>query len=885
MQKIISIIILFFIIVATFIVQSYCSESGTSNQTESNSCITNQIPKTTRANGRNVETWTISGPEEIMNETTIINKSIIIKSGGVLNIENSTIEINSSQGPVIFTVEEGGRLIIEHSKLTSHNLSFDFGYNIQVYGEMILNDSIINYPGYILGVYPIKSCSEEYYREYFSPGIEVKSDNVEITNSEFNFALNTSIFIMGSSPKIYNNVFFNNTISITILDSNVILDNIYFNENIQGMEIARSNLELVNSTFINMKSDGIFGYSTVFNIRNTIFENCENTLYCEESTVSIDNSTFNSNGGLGIRGSNVNFVNSKISSLGGFYLVNVTGMVKNNSFENCISGIALLYSKGAIIENNSIIVKEDYLGMGENIGIGVVQCQDILIENNLIQVNTIGISVFESDVIIINNTVYSKFAGISLYIWGYEYIVKNNIISNCSIGIIIESFEGEIINNTIVQNQEGISCSGSNISINNNLIANNSDWGINITGVEPILTENRFSDQYHKPNGKGRIIKMFDITFRAKDAFGYYISDYFLSVFDKDNNIPIYEEIIGATGRYDTQIPIYKILNSGEKQEISNLVATASWGNEYIGYIENSKTFRIPDTSRINFTIPLPDLYLTRDDITISNPSPKDGDVVEFMVTVHYNGKVPARNISVTLTVHRKTIKEQFISFEGSDESQSQTFSASWTVPVSSTEKYKKITVSIDPDNPVENHRLNYERNNTVLFVLNVTADEEPVDYYTWEGSSGTVLCSIIVIILIVILLIIIAFMIKRKAKKKKHLGEPPLTMKELEAEYDKKRGPPPRRKGAGLAGLKKGEKPPGEEKDIKSRIKGRDIDKKKIDQSKIKPPADSKKPKKGTKQQEPVKPTKPTKPTTKKKSLKEKIAEDYTRDGPRIKW
>jgi len=388
-----------------------------------------------------------------------------------------------------------------------------------------------------------------------------------------------------------------------------------------------------------------------------------------------------------------------------------------------------------------------------------------------------------------------------------------------------------------------------------NLIANNSEWGLDIINYDPVVVNNVYSDSQHSQNGLGRIRKNSVIKLQVKDAYNNSIGDIRIQVENNAQELVI-DEPYGKAEIITYQIPIYEVSNSGIKTEFNPFTVSASWGNEESGYTKESKQLTLVEGATFNLTLTLPDLYVTSDDIKISKINPKDGDKIEFYITIHYIGnQVSAKDIEVSLTANGGVVKKFLVSFNASTEPQNQTFTIPWKVIALETDKMN-IRVRIDQKNKLENHDLDYEDNN----IATTSIDVEGKDIKARENLSLVQICGIVILIIVILMLLIIAILYRVKRNLQKELEEKLRTMDLSE---------------------KKPETDEQVESVIKELEKQREKEKKLDKLKKKKDKKQKKKPGTGTTVLENSGKNKKT-----QKSLREKLSEDLNRDvPPRIKW
>jgi hypothetical protein len=707
------------------------------------------------------EVWNITDDEFIVNENRTFTKSIVIKSGGSLTIDNSEIFINSSDAPILITVENASSLIINNSQFTLKNIKSEIGYKFFIYGDLFINNSEFKYLGYLMNVCIIETCSGTSSDPEFSEGIELFSDGATIKNSKIKFSLSTGILVNGSSEHIINNNYFsNNTHAISIINANrtnTLFNNVFI-DNYIGIGFENSNVEIINanftSTYFDSSSISLGGYKSEIYIQNCTIRYSDIGFYFEKSDIEIYNSFIYNIGYIGIYNSYFHMEGSTIRNVYElFSLNNVTSDIRNCTFTQSEKGIEIISSQNFIFENNQFSSIESW-------GLEIRGCINISIKNNYFNNNIIGLFIISSYIEIMNNEIKnSSFVGIDC-----EYVegnIKNNNILNNDAGIILNNFNGKILNNTITNNNNGILIEKSIAYIEDNLIANNSEWGINISEGEISITKNSYSSVYHSPNNLGRLIKTKSLKIIVKDQYGQHINSFNLIITGKKSERTVFNQRVTGYGPYQTVLTEYFLSNSNKMSKFDEYIITVGWGNEEV-YPSDTKTINILTVNEVNFTIRMPDLYIDPSDIVISNEKPKSEEEIEIKATIHYNGDIPAENITVFVSANKVKIDEFTLNFPASEETQEKTINLTWTVS-KHIPSPMGINIEIKP-NDVENRILGYDKNNSAGKIIYVKKEYE--DDSDWTDESGAIVCGIIMLVVIVIVLSIIYLMFRGYSNK-----------------------------------------------------------------------------------------------------------------------
>ena len=114
--------------------------------------------------------WVINQLTVVADETLIINGSIIVESGGVLILNNTTIYMNlTSPGEHYIQVKSGGNLTILNSLITAYNTKNRYYFYAESGSLLRIENSTIKYSGVGSGMYS---------------GLWIATDNARIINTD-----------------------------------------------------------------------------------------------------------------------------------------------------------------------------------------------------------------------------------------------------------------------------------------------------------------------------------------------------------------------------------------------------------------------------------------------------------------------------------------------------------------------------------------------------------------------------------------------------------------------------------------------------------------------------------------------------------------------------
>jgi parallel beta-helix repeat protein len=407
------------------------------------------------SSGDTICVWSGSYSERI-----VINKAI-----NLIGNSSSNTTINGGYTLDVITVTSDWVNITGFEIINCGSSGFpNFDSGIELYNinnTHIYKNEIMNCT---LGINIVNSDQNIIENNYIKP-ITGWRENILMTNSDYN--------------KISNNSLFNNWYGIRFTQSeHNIVDNNHFEQNKYGIYASLSNNNhITNNAFLN-NTDGIFTQSSAFNSikNNSIFNGYNNGIYLYNSNNEIlSNNTMISCG--------LNIFTYEISKWN-------TYKIDTN---NKVNGKPIYLLKHA----DGINIPED---QGQLI---LVNCSNIVIENQNYSQATIGILIFFSSNITINNNTCSSNGLYGINIWNSTFInIQNNTCnSNKRIGI----YAWEISYSTISYNEcldhkdstalggVGISFMGANtIRVSNNNCSLNKIEGIAARRINSSIINNNF---------------------------------------------------------------------------------------------------------------------------------------------------------------------------------------------------------------------------------------------------------------------------------------------------------------------------------------------------------------------------------------------------------
>ncbi len=755
--------------------------------------------------------WIVTGPELVENKTVLAKGNITIQAGGELIFKNVDLKMDTTAKPLLINVTEGGTFQSYDSSISisTSRPEEHFSYTFRIYGNTVIDNCYIAYVGHISDNYTNEpdspSCGTDlptYELPWDGFGIEIYSDNVTISNSNISYS-NSGLTCFEASPNIYNNTISfnlygivgigatlnlfnneisNNSIAVFCNDSELNLQTNRIFDNQYGISVSYSEL-VVNTTEIYRNYEGIFGWMSNIVCENTlIYQNEVYGIYFQEANLSVYNCSFFHNyygiygsySGLGVDNSELynNWVGIKADDC--------SGELNNNIFtSNYFQGVDTFKSVFTVYNCTILgnpLENQDYTA--DNTGIAGAQSNFVIydctirnnrvgiddgysstykIYNNHISNNYNGIFNFLADEFeVYNNTIVDNYAGI--YSWDSNFNVHSNLITRNTWGVVYKQFSRD--------------SSEWEINIADNIIANNTDWGIYTFNYEPDITKNTFVDDDGTPNGQGILLEEFPFIVYVYDSYNDPIALAKVEIQDQFGNTVV-SGMTNTDGELEVyNLTYYKLFNDNSETYYTPHEITVKWGADEFGYITDQASIEISETPNVTFKFNLPDLYINDDDVTFSNSRPESGDEVVIEATVHYTGDMPASNVTIVFTASGVVIDE--VNIDKISDGESQKVAVTWKV-YSVSDATVNIRVRIDPPTGFEYHSTvnrDYRKNNNVSQEVNVKGEDEPTQGFALTGEECIAVAPVITIVFIVILIIIIIVIRKRIKSKKKQVEE-----------------------------------------------------------------------------------------------------------------
>jgi parallel beta-helix repeat protein len=243
-------------------------------------------------------------------------------------------------------------------------------------------------------------------------------------------------------------------------DNNKLENNIVAAISSEGIFLDDSdNCKLFGNT-VNNNGTGIFLYGSDCSVTGNIVENCTYGLYIVDSV----NDNFSGNA-LALNTYNLRIYGEESSHF-----------VHNIEATNTVNGRPVIYLVG---ENGIVVNQDNVIGY-----LGLVQCNNVLVENLILENNGQGILLAYTENSVIENVVCRN-NELGTYLFGCINVsFENSTVGNNSIGIFLKISDNNTIRNTRVENVSyaGISLySSDKNTLDNNIVRNSPQHGIYIS--------------------------------------------------------------------------------------------------------------------------------------------------------------------------------------------------------------------------------------------------------------------------------------------------------------------------------------------------------------------------------------------------------------------
>jgi hypothetical protein len=158
--------------------------------------------------------WTVSGPENITDETLYAEENITVAPGGKLVLENATLLFNSTEGsPLVLEVQAGGELVLGNSSL-AQNGSWPYLVRALAGSKLTVTESSVSGAG---------TCATDPARA----GVLVETDDFSMANSTLRSDA-AGLYLRGCTVGFADTLFYGNDIGLVMDGSQATLDRCRF---------------------------------------------------------------------------------------------------------------------------------------------------------------------------------------------------------------------------------------------------------------------------------------------------------------------------------------------------------------------------------------------------------------------------------------------------------------------------------------------------------------------------------------------------------------------------------------------------------------------------------------------------------------------------------
>jgi parallel beta-helix repeat protein len=280
------------------------------------------------------------------NETIVLNNDFIISKRDVVTLENATLLFNCPEdGRYRIIVKGGGYLVINNSTISSLDKEHAYIFNVEKNGKLLMKNSSINNCGYAdpdikknglwmssngIALTGNNISGNHYGLIYEDCGFNVLMDN-KISSNVAGIKINSSNNNVFLENDISNNVLFG--INITRSSFNNVIKNNTLSKNGDGMIIDGARVNIINENkFLGNEGNAIHLNDSSQNVidKNTVIENNNGIMLASSNTNSLFNNyiCYNKNDGIFLDNCKTNSIKSNNASFNGGYGFNITGSNK-----------------------------------------------------------------------------------------------------------------------------------------------------------------------------------------------------------------------------------------------------------------------------------------------------------------------------------------------------------------------------------------------------------------------------------------------------------------------------------------------------------------------------------------------------------------------------
>ncbi len=295
--------------------------------------------------------WIITGTESLQNQVLLLNGSIVIQSGGRLELNNVTVIFmlgnnTASSGQFNITVMSDGELILNNVTILTDSAS-QYSYMVANPGSLlVLNGVVFKRFGYVNqpGIKVLQPIVGSIFNDVFVEAQDSLSSYAIYVEQAFNLSLNDLHLLNGAGLLIFNST--NIVVENTVLNSKGLLRAGLLVQDVQNIT--------VRDVLVKVRDGDVLGYGIAFS--GNVSGICENSVITSESSGRVETGIYSR--ARALNGSTLLFRNIDVNvSLKGIFLeeLQIYGwLAENNWFMgNTIrvsdpsSGVGILYRSSA----------------------------------------------------------------------------------------------------------------------------------------------------------------------------------------------------------------------------------------------------------------------------------------------------------------------------------------------------------------------------------------------------------------------------------------------------------------------------------------------------------------------------------------------------------
>jgi len=698
----------------------------------------------------------------------IIEENVTVRPGGELVVNNTRVVVKSPEYRVEIYVEPGGMLVLENSSFgvldegqTIYSMPEFHGYGFVIKGGLAMQGTNITNTGMNNLIKPSDQSVVGYKNIFTFNGFDVKGGEVDIVNSTF--YSNKEISFDGSDVRINDSYFLGNYCAVECNNTSIAIDNCTFDDNILNLEFTNCENYIITNSSVNTTS-----YSTVSATGFEISQSTGEIRNCTFMYTDLAVGLFSSIGSI----FNCTFINNGLAIASYYSVIEIenvyvsTGFFKNYSYTD-----AKEMRVGMFIHNSHAAISE-----------------------SIVKYTVVALTLSIAEAVLDNCSFSESDSGISS--GGSEISARNITLYNNTIGFEMTNTICSIANSAVEKNLIGIDTGDCLLVLNDNRIANNTEWGIvsrdsdirfygeNFPGNEGVLAE-------ISANGLGNLVAVTDLEVIVTDIYNWplILKRVFIESECIRNYIAPSEYLsFDFANRSQTDyngytefksIIEYIIITGYEKIYCEEITVTAESDLSQGITLKNSTSVNMETYTGdpVVLELELPNIYLNESDLLISKSHVKKGETLSVKTKVLYSGPsgiiVPDFNVILYIDSREiATVNVSGLSSENNEVEVEFKWVAESDVPLPGKVESRLIKVNLDlPDDLEYTSGTNrYISDNQVTGRVEIDIPQEK----GWSFSSSSMLTWVLLMCgsFILILIVLVTPVILYRRSRKKSLEE-----------------------------------------------------------------------------------------------------------------